>query len=54
MFDAKLLRTNFEEVKERLKLTGEDISELDRFPELDQRRRELIVQNGTRTKTETE
>lgn len=44
MFDAKLLRTNFEEVKERLKLTGEDISELDRFPELDKKRRELIVQ----------
>ena len=44
MFDAKLLRTDFERVKERLKLTGEDISELDRFPELDQRRRELIVE----------
>ena len=44
MFDAKLLRSNFDEVKEKLKLTGEDISDLDKFPELDKKRRELIVQ----------
>lgn len=45
MFDIKLLRSNFEEVKEKLKIRGEDISELDKFQELDQKRRELIVQS---------
>lgn len=42
MLDIKLLRTNFNEVREKLTKRGEDISELDRFPELDERRRELI------------
>ncbi|SET74703.1 seryl-tRNA synthetase [Oceanobacillus limi] len=42
MLDMKFLRTNFEEVKEKLKHRGEDLSELDRFGELDERRRELI------------
>ena len=42
MLDAKLLRNQFEEVKEKLKYRGEDISELDRFPEIDTKRRELI------------
>lgn len=43
MFDVKLLRTNFDEVKEKLKYRGEDISELGKFEELDIRRRELIL-----------
>ncbi|HEY4567169.1 serine--tRNA ligase [Planococcaceae bacterium Storch 2/2-2] len=42
MLDAKLLRTNFEEVKAKLDRRGEDISELDQFQGLDEERRELI------------
>lgn len=45
VFDIKLLRSNFQEVKEKLKYRGEDISELDRFEELDSKRRELIVES---------
>lgn len=45
MFDIKLLRSNFQEVKEKLKYRGEDISELDRFEELDSKRRELTVES---------
>ncbi|MCQ6277502.1 serine--tRNA ligase [Bacillus sp. V3B] len=44
MLDIKLLRTNFEEVKGKLQHRGEDLSELDRFEELDVTRRELIVE----------
>lgn len=43
MLDVKLLRANFEEVKKKLENRGEKISDLDRFGELDRRRRELIV-----------
>ncbi|TLS35006.1 serine--tRNA ligase [Pseudalkalibacillus caeni] len=43
MLDLKFLRKNFDEVKEKLSKRGEDISGLDRFEELDQRRRELIA-----------
>ncbi|MUK88117.1 serine--tRNA ligase [Ornithinibacillus sp. L9] len=42
MLDMKFLRNNFEEVKGKLKHRGEDLSELDRFGELDERRRRLI------------
>lgn len=42
MLDMKYLRNNFEEVKGKLQHRGEDLSELDRFGELDERRRELI------------
>lgn len=44
MLDPKLLRTQFQEVKEKLQHRGEDISELDKFPEIDTKRRELIQQ----------
>lgn len=44
MLDVKLLRTNFEETKEKLKYRGEDLNDLDKFGDLDQRRRELIVE----------
>lgn len=44
MLDSKLLRNHFEEVKDKLKHRGEDISELDKFPEIDTKRRELIQQ----------
>ncbi|MDQ0257812.1 seryl-tRNA synthetase [Evansella vedderi] len=42
MLDVKLLRNNFAEVKEKLAHRNEDISDLDRFEELDQKRRDLI------------
>lgn len=42
MLDLKFVRNNLDEVKERLAHRGEDLSELDRFGELDDRRRELI------------
>src|SRR4051812_22229007 len=45
MLDIKYLRTNFEEVKGKLQHRGEDLSELERFEDLDVKRRELIVQS---------
>jgi seryl-tRNA synthetase len=44
MLDIKYLRDNFAEVKDKLQHRGEDLSELDRFGELDVKRRELIVE----------
>ncbi|WP_110114890.1 serine--tRNA ligase [Bacillus sp. CGMCC 1.16541] len=44
MLDLKFLRANFEEVKEKLKHRGEDLTDLSKFEELDAKRRELIVQ----------
>ncbi len=43
MLDMKRLRNNFDEIKEKLTYRGEDLSDLDAFEELDQRRRELIA-----------
>src|SRR5690625_3524438 len=43
MLDRKLLRNNFSEIKERLAQRGEDLSELDNFGTLDERRREIIA-----------
>jgi seryl-tRNA synthetase len=42
LLDVKLLRSDFDKVKERLQSRGEDISDLDRFPEVDQKRRQII------------
>lgn len=42
MLDLKYVRANFEEVKKKLSARGEDLSGLDQFEALDQRRRELI------------
>jgi len=42
MLDMKYLRGNFDEVKAKLQKRGEDLSDLDKFGELDERRRELI------------
>lgn len=42
MLDIKLLRANFDEVKEKLTKRGEDLTELDKFVGLDEKRRELI------------
>ncbi|QQZ09464.1 serine--tRNA ligase [Heyndrickxia vini] len=43
MLDLKYLRANFNEVKEKLQHRGEDLSDFDKFEELDTKRRELIV-----------
>ncbi len=42
MLDRKLLRTKFDEITERLKHRGEDLSDLVKFGELDEKRRQLI------------
>lgn len=42
MLDQKLLRTNYEEITERLKHRGEDLSDLYKFGDLDEKRRALI------------
>jgi seryl-tRNA synthetase len=44
MLDIKVLRANFEEVKEKLQHRGEDLTDLGRFEELDLKRRTLIVE----------
>lgn len=47
MLDIRFVRENFKEVQEKLSKRGEDISELEKFPELDQKRRELIQESET-------
>lgn len=42
MLDMKFLRSNFQEVKERLQFRGEDMSAFEDFEQLEQRRRELL------------
>ncbi len=42
MIDTKVLRANFQEVKAKLIPKGEDLSDFDKFEELDEKRRELI------------
>lgn len=44
MLDVKLLRNNFDEVKQKLQNRGEDLGEFEIFGELDKRRRTLIVE----------
>ena len=44
MLDVKVLRANFEEVKKKLIGRGGEFLELDTFEELDQNRRELLVE----------
>jgi seryl-tRNA synthetase len=43
MLDVKYLRNHFQEVKEKLLKRGEDLTNIDRFEELDKKRRELIA-----------
>ncbi|EGY4446955.1 serine--tRNA ligase [Listeria monocytogenes] len=47
MLDVKLLRNNFDEVKQKLQNRGEDLGEFEKFGELDKRRRTLIVETET-------
>lgn len=42
MLDAKVLRNQFDEVKEKLSKRNEDISALDKFGDLDEKRRQTI------------
>ncbi|MDQ0163931.1 serine--tRNA ligase [Bacillus alveayuensis] len=44
MLDIKYLRANFAEIKEKLKHRGEDLTDFDKFEELDKKRRELIAE----------
>ncbi|WP_368502919.1 serine--tRNA ligase [Alkalihalophilus sp. As8PL] len=44
MLDVKRLRNDFAEIKEKLATRGEDISGLDRFGDLDEKRRAIIVE----------
>ncbi|GLO64228.1 MULTISPECIES: serine--tRNA ligase [Oceanobacillus] len=44
MLDMKYLRQNFEDVQRRLKHRGEDLADLDKFGELDTKRRQLIAE----------
>ncbi|EKI3480448.1 serine--tRNA ligase [Listeria monocytogenes] len=44
MLDVKLLRNNFDEVKQKLQNRGKDLGEFEKFGELDKRRRTLIVE----------
>ncbi|WP_100405901.1 serine--tRNA ligase [Bacillus solitudinis] len=43
MLDVKRIRKDFNDIKQKLALRGEDISGLDRFEELDEKRRSVIV-----------
>ncbi|MCK6255090.1 serine--tRNA ligase [Fictibacillus sp. KIGAM418] len=47
MLDLKYVRANFDDVKEKLSKRGEDLTGLDRFVELDEKRRELIGETET-------
>ena len=42
MLDIKRLRQDFEGIKEKLAHRGEDLSALERFPQLEEKRRDLI------------
>jgi len=44
MLDVKLLRSNFEDVKAKLQLRGGDVSYIEKFEDLDLKRRELLVE----------
>ncbi|WP_461183720.1 serine--tRNA ligase, partial [Virgibacillus kimchii] len=47
MLDTKYMRNNLEEVKEKLSKRGEDLSELNKFEEYDEKRRNLISETET-------
>ncbi|GGE48069.1 serine--tRNA ligase [Pullulanibacillus camelliae] len=47
MLDVRTLRDNYEEMKGRLSTRGGDLSVLDRFPEIDEKRRQLIQETET-------
>ncbi|GKV67239.1 MULTISPECIES: serine--tRNA ligase [Sporosarcina] len=42
MLDSKVLRSNYEEVKEKLSKRGEDLTDFEKFGGLDERRRQIL------------
>ena len=46
MLDVKLLRANFEEIKQKLAHRGEDLSDFDQFEELDTKEKRIDRQSG--------
>ncbi|QDP38780.1 serine--tRNA ligase [Radiobacillus deserti] len=44
MLDLKYVRENFAEIKEKLSMRGEDLTDLGKFGELDEKRRQLIAE----------
>src|SRR5699024_8743974 len=44
MLDIRWLRENFADIEEKLKYRGEDLSDLEKFNEYDQKRRQLITE----------
>lgn len=47
MLDIRFLRNNFAEIKEKLEHRGEDLTELNKFQDLDEKRRKLIAETET-------
>src|SRR5690625_4430435 len=47
MLDMKFLRNNLEDVRAKLQHRGEDLSELEKFGDLDEKRRKLIAETET-------
>ncbi|CAM5243882.1 hypothetical protein BSAF29S_04122 [Bacillus safensis subsp. safensis] len=45
MLDIKQLRTDFEQIKEKLAHRGEDLADFNKFGELDQKRRRINREN---------
>ncbi|PKR77449.1 serine--tRNA ligase [Halalkalibacillus sediminis] len=45
MLDQRFLRNNFEEVKAKLQKRGEDLTDLDKFQDWDEKRRQLIQES---------
>ncbi|MBU8908394.1 serine--tRNA ligase [Desertibacillus haloalkaliphilus] len=58
MLDIKLLRKDFEGIKKKLENRGEELGNIDRFSELDEKRRQIIVEveelKGRRNKVSQE
>lgn len=54
MLDVRRLRENFEEIKEILLHRGEELGDLDKFEELDRKRRELIQETEQLKKVRNE
>jgi len=47
MLDLKFVRENYDDIKKKLSKRGEDLTDFEKFPELDQKRRELILESET-------
>jgi len=47
VLDLKFVRDNYDDIKKKLNKRGEDLTDFDKFPELDKKRRELILETET-------